>query len=39
MGLEKIIESGYSVIALKEELAVKEQDLEVANEKADKVII
>lgn len=38
-GLEKIIEAGHSVTELKEQLALKEEELEIANEKADKVII
>lgn len=38
VGLEKLVEAGESVAELKKELAVKEQELAVANDKADKVI-
>ena len=37
-GLEKLIEAGESVSELKRELAVKEQELAVANDKAEKVL-
>ena len=38
VGLEKLIEAGQSVAGLKTELAQKEQELAVANDKADKVL-
>ena len=37
-GLDKLVEAGESVTLLKKELAVKEAELIIANEKADKVI-
>lgn len=37
VGLEKLVEAGESVLELKKELAVKEQELALANDKADKV--
>lgn len=38
VGLEKLIEAGQSVTELKKELAVKEQELAAANDKAEKVL-
>ena len=38
MGLEKLQEAGRSVAALSEELAVKEQELDVANRRAEKIL-
>ncbi len=38
-GLDKLVEAGESVTLLKAELAVKEAELIIANEKADKVIL
>lgn len=38
IGLTKLVEAGESVAELKKELAVKEQELAVANDKADKVL-
>ncbi len=37
-GLDKLVEAGESVTLLKAELAIKEAELIIANEKADKVI-
>jgi len=38
MGLEKLQEAGRSVAVLSEELAVKEQELDVANKRAEKIL-
>lgn len=38
-GLDKLVEAGESVTLLKAELAIKEAELIIANQKADKVII
>lgn len=37
-GLDKLVEAGESVTLLKKELALKEAELIIANEKADKVM-
>jgi len=37
-GLDKLVEAGESVTLLAAELAIKEAELIIANEKADKVI-
>lgn len=37
-GLDKLVEAGESITLLKKELAVKEAELIIANEKADKVL-